>query len=100
EGGARRFRAWLPSVRPRCGWLPNGVDPGVAEVVIGDRDELPGVAVRAQGELQDAERLIVARFAMWLDVDKVVQILAAGADDELAEATLIVALATRVHRGE
>src|SRR5204862_5563889 len=59
---------------------------GIGECRTGDGDELPRVARGVEYELQDAVGRAVAHLAVRARVARILQIQAAGADDELADA--------------
>src|SRR5713101_3013009 len=74
--------------------------PGIAETFSGFRDEFPIVGVGMQRELEDAERVGVADFAVENRDNKWAMTFSAGADDEFADPVLGVGLAAGVLRSE
>ena len=68
----------------------------VCECSSGDRNELPLVACRMQGQLQDAMRLVVPRLAIGAGrALKLTKAVPSSADDELSDAAYRIGFAGR-----
>src|SRR6267378_1804283 len=73
---------------------------GIGETLPGFGNELPVISVGLERELQDAEGSRIAQFAVGLWRAERAVILAAGANDEFANAAHGIGSATRRLRGE
>ena len=76
---------WWGGVSATAGGVVAGGGAGVGERLAGLGDELPVVACGVQRQLEDAVGRGVAHLAVWRDRGDRGVVLAAGADDELAD---------------
>src|SRR6266436_2613855 len=77
-----------------------GAAAGIRETLPCLRDELPVIAVGLESQLEDAEGIGVARFAVWFWRTEGAMALPAGAGYELADATRRIRRAIRSLRCE